>query len=216
MKIKMLRIIIIIPCLSLFPSFMGLACEMSETDKLEIKQIIQRFSPPPGKSKLYIAHLSFMDARTQSSMVLTAEAELIDDFIVKGIKELQKQIPTLAVNVTGHIIKNNDKNINDLVNITFDPNLTKKEKINKIIAELMTPNNVDMIITGQYIDDCKNNLISIRPLVIVKASRKILTKNLQFTRKELFCQDPINKKMTLCSVAHDQFARAFLEILEQL
>lgn len=114
------------------------------------------------------------------------------------------------------MIKNNDANINKLVNITFDPSMNKTEKVNKIIGEMMNPGQVDVIVTGQYIDDARNPLISIRPLVIVKADQKIVTKNLQFTKEELFCKDPISKKDTLCAGAHDQIAQAVQELLEQL
>lgn len=217
MKSKILQIITIIGILCLLPLFMGQdECQINETFKQLFSQLKQKLPPPNGQTKTYVTSLSFMDAQTQSTMANTEYAELINKAVEKGMAEAAKQNPQLAINETGHTIKNNDENVNKLVNTTFDPSMTKNEKINNIIGELMNPNSVDVICTGQYIDDAKNPLISVRPLVIVKADQKIVTKNLQFTKEELFCQDPISKKETLCAGAHDQIAQSVQELLEQL
>ncbi|MCI0471122.1 MAG: hypothetical protein L0Y73_05635 [Candidatus Aminicenantes bacterium] len=218
MKSKILRIVTIIGILSLLPIFMGQDdCQINETFKQLLATINQKLpDPPPGQSKLYVTHLTFMDAATQSTMANTEVAELINDAVIKGMNEAQKTNNNLAINETGHIIPNTDANVNTLVNITFEPNLTKNEKINKIINDLINPNSVDVIVTGQYIDDAKNPLISVRPLVIVKSNQKIITKNLQFSKEELICEDPNNPKKILCQGAHDQIAQAVQELLEQL
>lgn len=218
MKNKILRIITIIGICSLLPIFMGQDdCQVNDTIKKLMSTINKKLpAPPPGQDKLYITHLSFMDARTQSTMANTELAELINEAVVKGMQEARKNNNKLAVNETGHVIPNTDGNVNDLVNITFNPNRTKGEKINEIIQKLMNPSGVDVIVTGQYIDDAKNPMISVRPLVIVKDNQKIVTKNLQFTKEELTCQDPQGKKTILCRGAHDQIAQAVQELLEQL
>ena len=217
MKSKIQQIITLIMILSLVPVFIAQDdCQINENFKNLFKQLKQKLPPPNGKSKTHVTHLSFMDAATQSTMVNTEYAELINKAVEKGMAEAGKQNPQLSINEPGHMVKNNDENVNKLVNCTFDPNMTKTEKINKIINEIMNPAQVDVIVTGQYIDDGKNPLISIRPLVIVKAEQKIVTKNLQFTKEELFCKDPISKKDSLCAGAHDQIAQAVQELLEQL
>lgn len=218
MKSKVLRILTIIGIFCLLPIFMGQDdCQINETIKQLLATINTKLpKPPPGQKKLYVTHLSFMDAATQSTMANTEVAELINQAVIKGMNEAQKTNPTLAINETGHIIPNTDANVNTLVNITFEPNLTKTEKVNKIINDLMNPSSVDVIVTGQYIDDAKNPLISVRPLVIVKDNQKIVTKNLQFSKEELLCEDPNSKKKILCSGAHDQIAQAVQELLEQL
>lgn len=218
MKSKIIKFITILAVCSLLPIFMGQDdCEFNETFK-QLMQSINKTMPttPPGQ-KLYITHLSFMDAKTQSTMASTELAEMINEAVIKGMSAAQKTNNKLAINETGHIIPNTDGNVNKLVNITFDPNMTKIEKINKIIGELMSPSSVDVIVTGQYIDDARNPLISVRPLVIVKNNQKIVTKNLQFTKEELMCEDPNSPgRKALCPGAHDQIAQAVQELLEQL
>jgi hypothetical protein len=219
MKDKMMKMITIIAILSLLPIFMGQDdCQYTET----IKQLFNTLNnklpdPPPGQNKLYISHLSFIDAYTHTTMGNTQMAELINEAVIKGMNEAQKTNNKLAVNEVGHIIPNTDGNVNMLVNITFAPDLTKNQKINQIMVDLMNPNSVDVIVTGQYIDDGKSPLISVRPLAIVKGNRKIVTKNLQFTKEELLCRDPSNPSIiTLCRNAYDQIAQAVQELLEQL
>jgi len=217
MKSKIFRILTTIGILSLLPIFMGQEeCEISETYMKLIKQINYKLSPPPGQGKTYITHLSFLDARTQSTMASTEYAELINKVVEKGMAEAAKQNPQLALNETGHIIKNTDENVNKLINIVFDPNLTKNQKIDKIIAEIMNPNHVDVIVTGYYIDDINDPFISVGLIVIVKHTKRIVAKNFQFTKDEIICRDPISKKATLCDDAYDQIGQAFLELLELL
>jgi hypothetical protein len=219
MKGKMMKIMTIIAIVSLLPIFMGQDdCQYTETIKQLLNTMNKKLpAPPPGQNKLYISHLSFMDAATQSTMANTELAELINEAVIKGMNEAQKANNKLAVDEVGHIIPNTDGNVNRLVNITFAPEATKNEKINQIIADLMIPSSVDVIVTGQYIDDARNPLISVRPLAIVKANQKIITKNLQFTKEELLCQDPTNpNRLILCRNAYDQIAQAVQELLEQL
>ncbi|MCK4761251.1 MAG: VWA domain-containing protein [Candidatus Aminicenantes bacterium] len=169
-----------------------------------------------NREKIYITALSFIDVVTKSTMVDTLAVELINEAVKKGMDEAKRNNNNLVINETGHSIPNTDARQNELINITFDPNLAKIEKINKIIDELMNPRRVDVIVTGHYIVEAGNPKISIRPLIIVKASQKIVVKNLQFSKKELFCTDPITRKTVLCKGAFDQIAQAVQELFEQL
>jgi len=217
MKSKLIRILTIISIASLLPLFMGQEdCQINDTVQQLMDTLNKKMPPPPGQDKLYITHLTFMDALTKTSIANTEVAELINEAVIKGMTEAQNKNNKLAINEPGHLIENTDNNNNNLVNTTFDPNLDKNDKINKIINEMMTPNNVDVIVTGHYIDDAQNPKVSVRPLVIVKHNQKIVTKNLQFTKSELMCTDPNSQKKILCRAAHDQIAQAVQELLEEL
>jgi hypothetical protein len=217
MKSKLIKILTIIAIVSLLPLFMGQEdCQINDTVQQLMDTVNKKLPPPPGQDKLYITHLTFMDALTKTSIANTEVAELINEAVIKGMTEAQKKNNKLAINEPGHLIENTDNNNNNLVNITFDPNLDKNDKINKIINEMMNPNNVDVIVTGHYIDDAQNPKVSVRPLVIVKHNQKIVTKNLQFIKSELMCTDPNSQKKILCRSAHDQIAQAVQELLEEL
>jgi hypothetical protein len=165
--------------------------------------------------KVYISNLSFINVLTQTAMSQPEFAEMIDYAVIKGMMDAQGNIPDLAVNDPYHRIPNTDANVNTLVNTVFDPNLTEREKYNNLI-KLMALYNIDVLVTGHYIDDAKSQLISIRPIIFTKSSPTVLVKNLQFTKEELWCEDPNNKGKVLCPVAFDQIAQAVQDILEQI
>lgn len=192
------------------------AASGDDVDVNKLLETMRNIDAPPGLQKKYVTHLSFMDARAMSSMADTQMAQLIDQAVMAGMKKAQKTNPEKAVNEKNHSLANTEANVNRMVNIVFDPNRTKTEKINKIITQLMTPNGVDVIVTGHYIHDARNSLISVRPLIIVKGSRGIITKNLQYGKDELICPDPVTGKRRLCKGAHDDIARAVKELLERL
>ena len=100
-------------------------------------------------------------------------------------------------------------------------NVIDSERMLAQIAQndlLITPqtDNVDVIVTGHYIDNAQNPLITIRPLTIVKSNKKIVTKNLQFKKDDLTTKDPVSGKTILKKGAYDEIAQAVKELLEQL
>jgi len=189
----------------------------------DVKDMMDELSKPgkslaatPQGQKIYVTNLSFMDAQTLSTMVQTEMAASIDEAVIKGMEMGQKANDDLLINAPGHRIPNTDANVNKFLNVSFDPNLPKNQKIDRIIQEIMIPNHADVIVTGHYIDAAKNPLVIVRPIMIVKSQRRILSKNLQFKREELRCRNPVSKKRVLCPVAFAQIARAVKELLEQL
>jgi hypothetical protein len=191
-------------------------CQVNEATKRLLDVINKKLQPPPGQDKVYISYLTFMDARSKTSKGHTQAASLINHAIARGLSMLNRHFARLAVNEPGHIIPNTDANVNRLFNILFDPNLTPKQKLDIINDEIMAPNNVDVIVTGLYVDDENNSAISFRPVLIVKYLERIVTKSLQFTKYELICRDPNGKKEILCQKAHDKIIQAFSHLLEQL
>lgn len=192
-------------------------CQVDNTMNELLKEVDKKIPSPPLGQQTYVTHLSFMDGLTFTTMLQTEVAALIEEAVIKGMNAAQRRDEKFAINEPGHNIPNTDANVNRLINITFDPNITQNEKINKLISEMMDPYNVDVIVTGHYIDQAKNPLITIRPLVIVKNNKRIVTKNLQFKKGEVICADPINiDKKILCKGAHDEIAQAVKELLEQI
>ena len=166
--------------------------------------------------KIYVTVLPFIDGMTKSSCFSSGDLKLIDDFVERGLNELQKINPALVVNQSGHIVKSSDRNINRLIDIIFDPGLTKDEKMDKIIDEIMTPNQVDIILAGYCIEEANNPCLSLKPLVIIKSNKKILTKNLQFFKQSLFCKEPVSDRTIICRDAYDMLSQVYLEFLTQL
>ncbi|RKZ39339.1 MAG: hypothetical protein DRQ41_10700, partial [Gammaproteobacteria bacterium] len=82
--------------------------------------------------------------------------------------------------------------------------------------EMMVPAQVDVIVTGQFVDDQEK--IKVKPFIIIKKSQKIVAKSLIFLKNEYICADPVNpKKRALCSNTYEEIAQTVKELLlEQL
>jgi hypothetical protein len=175
----------------------------------------QKIKPPKGKNSIYISHLTFMDPTTGTAMFQTEAGALINDAVINGINQAQKVNPSFKHNVSGHTLDDTDANVNKLINITFDPNINKRDKISRIISELMDPANIDVIVTGQYIE--KGQIVDVRPLIIVKKEKKIVTKMAEYKKTEFLCSDPNNQSnKVLCQGAHEHISKLVKDLLEQL
>ncbi|MCI5190484.1 MAG: hypothetical protein D3905_12005, partial [Candidatus Electrothrix sp. AS4_5] len=147
----------------------------------------QKFQQTSPGAKIYITQLSFMDSDSKSIMVQTEEAALINEAVQDGIERASKLNTSLAFNTAGHTIKNTDANVKQLTQIVYDRNKTPEERIAQIIDDIMEPNGVDVIVTGQYTDRGNSEPILLKPFLIVKKEKKIVTRSLQFDRKEYIC-----------------------------
>jgi len=113
-------------------------------------------------------------------------------------------------------LPNTDANVNKLVNIFWDVNLTKGEKIQKIISEMMAPHKVDAIVTGQYLEK-KGDIINVRPFVVSKSKKSIVSRNHIFDKAQFMCTDPQNTSIkVLCPGAHEKIRDSVKELLETL
>ena len=114
-----------------------------------------------------LPNLSFIDAKTRCH-IPTTESELLNDAMVALIVQATKLHPVIKFNAPGHTIKDTAGNVNKLVDLIFDPNLTPAERNLKIIKEMMEPTGVDFIVTGQFIDEPEK--IQVEPIVITRSS----------------------------------------------
>jgi len=152
------------------------------------------------KFNIYVTHLtSFIDSPIPAEIRL-----FIDNSIIKGIKLAQKKDSSIKYNEPGHLIHDIKANVNKLNSILLDPNLTKQEKITKIINDMMKPNDVDVIVTGIYID--KDSEVDIRLTAILKHEKKVFTKFASF--KKEFVLSP----KTLCDET-EKISKAATELL---
>jgi hypothetical protein len=183
------------------------------TDKVS-RSVKELPSKPQGK-EIYVTNLPFMDIRNLSTMARTDLGDLIDEAVLKGMDMVKKTNENIIINMPGHKIANTDKNAEAFAYITFDPNLSHFNKIDRITEEMMLPNSIDVIVTGQYIED-STALITIRPLLVIKNEYNIWYNPLRFDKSQLICEDTHSKKKVLCKAVFDQIAGAVKGLLEEL
>jgi len=121
---------------------------------------------------------------------------------VKACVQLaQQDMPHLKLNESGHQIDNSD---------FYDFKLTKSQKIEAIIQKMMTPNRVDVILTGQYLEKT-GGIIHVRPFMLSKSRHRIVTRSFVFQDKEFICSNNM-----LCKGAHKKIRNAVQELLGNL
>jgi len=188
--------------------------KQSNHDRIN-KQIGQKFKPSQPPGPIYVTYLTFMDADTKMIMVPDI-AKLINKAVVDGMQLAKNSNPQLKINQSGYKLENTDANANKLIDIFWDVNLSKGEKIQKIITEMMVPNQIDAILAGQYLEK-KGDLINVRPFVISKAKKSIVSRNHIFDKKQFLCTDPQNQSVkVLCQGAHEKIREQVKELLETL
>jgi len=199
--------------IALIPLIMG--NENCQVQQQLMDMLNQKIRPPQGQNDIFISHLTFMDPTTGTSIFQTEAGKLINNAVINGINQAQKKNPSFKHNAAGHVLEDTDANVNKLVSITFDPNMNKGDKISRIIRDLMDPAQIDVIVTGQYFE--KGAIVDVRPLIIVKKEKKIVTKVAQYQKSAFLCSDPNNTSTkVLCQGAHDEISKLVKELLEQL
>jgi hypothetical protein len=182
--------------------------------ELNSYRLKDNYFPQSVNNIIYVTKLFFIDAKTRT-IATGPNVEPTNLLISEIIAQFRKVFPPLKLNAPGHLIKNTAENVNKLIELIFDPMLTPTERAMKIIKEMMEPAGVDIIVTGQFVEE--QDRIQVKPLVIVKKNQKIVGKSLTFLKKNYLCSDPTNpQKKVLCPLVREEGCRAAIELLEQL
>jgi hypothetical protein len=178
---------------------------------------IEKMFNSGGKSqKIYIANLSFMDAASKSIMG-AGDAELVNTAVEEGMKTLSQQEPKYVINDPKHSLPNNDANAQKLNVIYWDQNLSRTEKVDKIIKDLMEPAGIDGLVAGQFIQDIKDGSVNLRPFVISRSTKNLVTESRTFKKEEFECKDPNNQnRKVLCDAAVEDIRKTVMNLLKQL
>jgi hypothetical protein len=209
-KIPIIQLFVIVMCLTLL---MGQEGYPSQSLINEVRSLLEaKF--PPEQGPFYVTKLSFIDTKVRCR-IATTESELLNDAVVDLIVQATKLNSTIKFNAPGHTIKDTWGNVNKLIDLIFDPNLTPTERTMKIINEMMEPAGVDVIVTGQFVDESEK--IYVKPIVIVKKNRRVVAKSLTFLKADYICPDPVDpEKKALCPNTYEKSAQMLKELLEQL
>ena len=183
--------------------------------------VLDSFLPVEQKENLnndnniYISNLALMDVISGISMFVHEISHLIDNAVINGIKLAQKENQLIKYDDMEKYIDNSEKNNRKLSYIFFDPDLITEQKIDTIVKEMMIPSDVDIIVTGQYID--KGKIVDIRPLIIDKKHHKIETKIAVFKKSELYNINPNEPdKKNLSKEAFEEISRLTMSLLKNL
>ncbi len=98
----------------------------------------------------------------------------------------------------------------------WDPNLSRADKVDKIVNELMAPHNIDGLVGGQFKQNSDGSA-TLRPFVISRAAKIVFTESRTFNKGEFGCPEPGNAQKTiLCEKAAADIRETILRLLIQL
>lgn len=183
-------------------------------DMQKINDLIGGGGSKPN-AKIYIANLSFMDADTRSVMA-PGDADLINDAVLAGMQALSQADQRYVVNDPKNTVANNDINSQKLSDVFWNAQLSRTEKVDKIVNELMAPNNVDGLVFGQF-NQKQDGSIIVRPIVIARSSKNMMTETRTFSKPEFECKDPNNaNKKVLCDKAKEDIKDTVIKLLKNI
>jgi hypothetical protein len=193
-------------------------CQINDQLIQNLQNLVSaKFTPAPGNNKIYLTHLSFVDQECLCPWGATEESELVNKAVQDGIARAGQMNPNLVHNVPGHTIPDTATNVKRLVDLYMDLNHTPTENHARLKAEMMDPNQVDVIVSGTYLDKKGDPNIRLSPMVITRTNKTAVFQHLDFNRSEYICTDPVSSsKKALCPNAHEEIAKAVKDLLESL
>jgi hypothetical protein len=168
-----------------------------------------------GNKGLLIANLAFMKTADRSPMVFEDMGQSIDNAVKVGMNMAAAFNNLLTITDESQQSFNTGSTANYVTNIFFNPNLSREEKIRRIIGNVMRNRKIDLLVTGYFIDDASHDSITLRPMVIYKYNQDIQTENLQFRRSDFECKNTPGGQKTMCQQAADQLANAVKKLLDR-
>jgi hypothetical protein len=159
----------------------------------------------------YTSNLSFVNVDSKSVMV-AGDADLINSAVVEGMKALSALNPKYAFNAPGHTLPNNDANARKLSTIFWDADLSRAEKVDRIVNELMVPGGV----AGQFKRN-PDGSVNLRPFVVSRATKNLVSESRTFKTEEFDCKDAYNpRQKLLCEKAVEDIRDTVIRLLKQL
>lgn len=165
---------------------------------------------------IYITQISFVDISSYTS-IKPDENKWINTAVQRGIQAALKRKSTLAFNAKSHAIQNDNTNFLKFLDTFYDPNKSIKDALQAVIKDIMTPNGVDIIVTGEY--EKTRTEVKVKPILLLRSRQSQVAKELQFKKSDFECIEEDffrGKSKVLCSKARREIGNAVADLLGNL
>jgi len=176
--------------------------------------ITAKSTPSSSGQTIYITQLSFVDTSNYTTLK-PDENQWINTAVQRGIQTAVKKKNTLVFNAKGHAIQNTDTNFLKFLDTFYDPNKGIKDALQAVKKDIMEPNDVDIIVTGEY--ERKQTVVHVKPILLLKNKQSQLAKELQFKKYDFECieEDIFGRKSKeLCSKARREIENTVANLLD--
>ncbi|HXO67557.1 MAG TPA: hypothetical protein VN838_01220 [Bradyrhizobium sp.] len=167
-------------------------------------------------SRIYITRLSI----TNPANKLVRSDEWPEIALNEAVQDLLNfltvQSGKCEIDAQGHSIPDTPANAQKLSTIFWDAYLSRTEKVDKIINEVMLPAATDGLIAGYYSRNPDASL-SVRLLMIARPSKAITTILHKFADEQFKCKDPNNPdRYVLCDPATEELRESIVTALREI
>jgi hypothetical protein len=193
--------------------FVSLLFEAEQQRLTSIETVVQR------PAKLRIFSLSFVDRETRGvldmanvSMALGTAIDAAMDTMVA----IEQKAAGTVIQIQKLAGEDRAKQSLRLNQIYWDPNMSGSEKVDLIIESLMKPDEMDVLVSGQY-GMSPNGEVNLRPYVIDRTTKKLTTESLTFATDKFYCLAPADgKQQVVCPEALQEIRDVGVRLLKQL
>ena len=173
--------------------------------------LIDKMFNSNANQTVHITNVSWMDAETKSVLV---GGEAINEIVTNGLTSLATTEAKYQFNGQGHVLANTGLASRKLSEIFWDANLSRAQKVDKIIEELMVPNGIDALVSGQF-QEMADGTVRIRPFVIFKSSKSLVTESKTFQKSEYECNLIASGTRDICQKARDEIGEIVIRLAKQ-
>jgi hypothetical protein len=157
-----------------------------------------------------ITTFPFMDNETKIPLDPQL-VRMLNDAVQLGIREAGIDGKPLGIDEMN--LTTNANTISRMAEVFLNSRMQNKQKADKIINQIMSPNQMKIIITGYY-HEGQDGKVEISPVIIIRNQQKFVAKNFTFPLSQVFCRNPITGEQMLCRWTARQIADAVKELLK--
>lgn len=164
------------------------------------------------KRKVYVSCLPLIDGISKTNF-LSPAGEVLDQTVRDGVKNLADLDPWIVFDDPAHRVAQEEDSSLRLLEIWFDPGLTRDEKYARIENEILDPQGVDILVAGFIIDS--GEAFQYRPIVASRLGRTLRTRELQYANRDAVFEE-VDGTLTLSAVGQHELWSLAVSFLEGL
>ena len=170
----------------------------------------QRIDSSRVSGGIYVSNVSFFKPGNKRSLGNSTPGRLLNEAVSHGITLACHDNARMRYNASGHIVSDIETNLKKLIEISYHDSLQDDVQIQRIIQGLMQPSQVDILVSGQYID--RGTTIQLRPFALFRLDKQIITKEVTFQKQDFLCSN----SQSLCLETYNDIVELVRDLVGQL
>jgi hypothetical protein len=121
-----------------------------------------------------------------------------------ALSELARQDKRYVIDASGHSLSADERDAATLFDIFWNADMTRTEKLDKIIDGMMAPHNIDVLVAGQM-TQADDTSVSVRLVTVIRSPKQVITERRTFRPEDFQCKDSKDRYgSTICEKAVEE------------